>query len=80
MELMEITWRGGKFEDTRSAVVCAIISVSTTGLCQVAITVCSAWLKVINAGIILFIIVQAFDVHTSKQLAKAVQCALFEPK
>jgi hypothetical protein len=54
--------------------------VSTTGLCQVAIAVCCAWLWVINAGIILLIIVQAFDMHPSKQLAKAVRCALSEPK
>ncbi len=53
---------------------------STTGLCQVGIDVCCAWLEVINVGIILFIIVQALDVHPSKQLAKAVWCALSEPK
>jgi hypothetical protein len=62
------------------AVVCAIVCMSTTGLCQVAIDVRCAWLGVINAGVILFIIVQAFDVHASKQLAKAVRCALSEPK
>ncbi len=80
MELMEITWRGGKFEDTCLAVICAIVCVSTTGLCQVAIAICCAWLGVINAGIVLFIIVQAFDMNASKQLAKAVRCALSEPK
>ncbi len=79
MELMEIIWRGGKFEDTRLAIVCAIVCVSTTGLCQVAIAVRCAWLRVNNAGVVLFIIVQAFDVHASKQLAKAVRCALSEP-
>jgi hypothetical protein len=77
---MKITWRGGKFEDTRLAMVCAIVCVSMTGLCQVAIAVCCAWLEVINVGIVLFIIVQAFNVHTSKQLANAVWCDLSEPK
>jgi hypothetical protein len=77
---MEITWRGGKFEDTCLAIVCATVCVSTTGLGQVAITVHCAWLGVINAGVILFIIMQAFNVHASKQLAKAVRCALSEPK
>jgi hypothetical protein len=77
---MEITWRGGKFEDLRSAIVCANICVSTTGLCQVEIAVRCAWLGGINVGVVLFIIIQAFDVHASKQLAKAVRCALSEPK
>jgi hypothetical protein len=53
---------------------------SMTSLYQVAIAVCCAWLGMINAGVVLFIIMQAFDVHASKQLAKAVQCALSEPK
>jgi hypothetical protein len=79
MELMETIWRGCKFEDMCLAIVCAIVCVSTTGLCQVAIAVRCAWLGVINAGIIMFLIVQAFDVHASKQLAKAVRCALSEP-
>ncbi len=54
---MELSWRGGKFElDTWSAVVCAIACVSTTGLCQVAIAVRSAWLGAVNAGIVVFIV------------------------
>ncbi len=53
---------------------------STTGLCQVAIAIRCVWLGVINVGVVLFIIVQAFDLYASKQLPKAVRCALSEPK
>jgi len=67
---MEITWRGGKLElDTRSAVVCAIVCVSTAGLCQVAIAVRCAWLGVINAAIVVFIVVQALEGFPPRKVA-----------
>jgi hypothetical protein len=56
---MEITWRGGNLNWTR--VVCTIVCISTTGLCQVTIAVWCAWLGMLNVGAVLFIIIQAID-------------------